>query len=32
VIGTDLVDALMTGDLVMHKWIYADSFIEAFQS
>jgi 5-methyltetrahydrofolate corrinoid/iron sulfur protein methyltransferase len=28
----DLVNALLTADLVMNKQIYADSYIEAFRS
>ena len=28
----DLVDALLTAELVMNKQIYADSYIEAFRS
>jgi 5-methyltetrahydrofolate corrinoid/iron sulfur protein methyltransferase len=28
----DLVDALLTAELVMNKQIYADSYVEAFRS
>ena len=31
VMDTELVDAVLTAELVMNKGIYADSYIEAFR-